>query len=647
MKPFYIFLPFCATIEFIEVLLLKGRNDMFKALRLRSPIPLIVAMGMFVLTAGNWAPTPAPAASPATKPADTQPAAPRIAHIRITGEVQEAPPSFSLLGDTGKNKTLREWLNRLAKARQDDQVAAVAIEFDQASVNWSQASEFADSIRRLRDVKPVYAFLVGGGISQYIVLSSATEVAMEPAGDLEIVGLAAEMTFYRGTLDKLGIVPQMVQVGKFKGAQEPFMSKEPSEELKGEYNKLLDDLYNQLISQVASNRKLKPPDVREAIDHGPFDARLAKRYELVDTLVERSKWEDHVGKKASPDTGKYIWVQNYGQEPKKQLDMSNPFALLNSLFKQPEAPTDSGPIVAIVTAEGTITSGSSGEGFLGGSVIGDRTMVKALKEAAANEKIKAVVVRINSPGGSALASEMIYQAIRDCAIKKPVIASIAGMGASGGYYIALGAPTIYADPTAIVGSIGVVSGKIALDIPRTPDGKEGLYQKLGISTYAMTRGKNAGLELSRPWTDEELETIRTLAQKTYDQFTTRVAESRGKRVLNVSDVAQGRIFTAKLAVANGLVDKIGGMREAVEAARKAAGITGGTIITLPKPKTLADLFTDDTGASSPDYEMDQQMRLLMNAIHPSEGMIYLLNLCRQFQKAKVLMAMPYYVQIKG
>jgi protease IV len=513
---------------------------------------------------------PTPAATATT----TRPAAPRIASIRISGNVMETPPGFMLLGDSGKNKTLREWLNRLAKARQDDQVAAVALELDVTSLGWSQAQELADSVRRLRDVKPVYAFLVSGGIGQYILLSSASELAMDPAGDLEIVGLAAEMTFFRGTLDKLGIEPQMIQIGKFKGASEPFALKEPSEELKGEYNKLLDDLYGQLVSQIAANRKLKTEQVKEAIDQGPFDGRAAKKLQLVDSLVERSKWENSIGRKVAPDTGKYIWVPNYGQEPKKQVDFSNPFALLSSIMGKPENQEPTPPLVAIVHAQGTITSGQSGDGLFGGHVIGDRTLVKALNDAASNDKIKAVVVRIDSPGGSALASEMIYQAIRNCAVKKPVIASIAGMGASGGYYIALGAPTIYADSTALVGSIGVISGKIALDIPKKPDGQEGLFQKLGISTYAMTRGKNAGLELSRPWTPDELETMRTLAQRTYDQFTLRVEESRGKRVNDVKDVAQGRIFTAKQAAINGLVDKIGGLREAVEAARKAAGITG-------------------------------------------------------------------------
>ena len=608
--------------------------------RVLSLILILTCLGLADVVCGK---SPAKSGAAATKsppsaqstPVTTHPAIPRIASIRITGAVSEMPAGFSLFGDS-KNKTLREWLARLAKARQDDDVAAVALELDETSLSWSQAQELADSIRRLREVKPVYAYMVAGGISHYVLMSSATELAMEPSGDLEIVGLAAEMTFFRGTLDKLGVQPQMIQIGKYKGAQEPMMLTAPSPELQGEYNKMLDDLYGQLLSQIAVNRKLKPEQVKDAIDEGPFDGQSAKKFHLVDSLIERSKWEDYIGGKVGGKGGKHLWVANYGQEPRTQLDFSSPFSLLSSLFKAPAGPQIASPIVAIVHAQGMIVSGQGGQGLFGGNMIGDRTLIKTLNEVAANDNIKAVVLRIDSPGGSAMASELIYQAIRNCAAKKPVIASISGMGASGGYYIALGAPTIYADSTALVGSIGVISGKMALD---------GLFAKIGVSTFAFTRGKNAGLELSRPWTPEEIETMRQRAQGTYDLFTSRVTQSRGKRVDNVADVAQGRIFTARQAAGNGLIDKIGGMREAVEAAKKAAGITGGSVISLPRTRTLSDLIMGEDDPSE-SYSADEETRLLTRLIHPSQGAAYFLNLCRELQKQRVLLAMPYFVQIK-
>ncbi len=621
--------------------MLKGNNVMSTGLDKRVLLLILVlacGLSMEGLADKPRTPKAGTKSPPATMPSSAaiHPATPRIANIRITGQILEAPASFSLFGDSGKNKTLREWIGRLAAARQDDQVVAVALEFDEASLKWSQAQELADAVRRLREVKPVYAYTVSSGIAGYTPLSCANELAMEPSGELEIVGLAAELMYYRGTLDLLGIEPQMIQIGKYKGASEPMALTQPSKEFKADFDNVLDDLYNQLIAQIAGNRKLTARQVRDAVDEGPFDAPSAKKFGLVDVLIQRSKWEDHVGKAIAGKDGKYAWVSNYGQEPRKTLDFSNPFSLLATLMKAPAGESLQSPGIAIVCAEGVIVSGLGGDGLLGGNTIGDRTMVKALNEAAANDNIKAVVIRIDSPGGSALASEMIYQAIRNCAAKKPVIASISGMGASGGYYIALGASTIYADSTALVGSIGVISGKYAM---------EGLFKKIGISTYSFTRGKNSGLELSRPWTAQEKETMRKLAQNVYDQFTGRVVESRGKRIDKVEDVAQGRIFTARQAAGNGLIDKIGGLKEAVDAARKAAGITGGPIITLPRSKTLSDLIMgDDTDESS---GVDEQVKVMLKLTNQSEAAAYFLNLCRQLQKQKVLLAMPYYVQIKG
>ncbi len=593
--------------------------------------------------------SPPKAAATATPGASiTKPVAvPHIANIKITGAVLESPASFSLFAMNDKNKTLREWLARLAKARQDDQVAGVALELDDAAISWSQAQELADSVRRLREVKPVYAYICSGGISHYVLLSSATELAMEPAGEIDILGIAAEMTFFRGTLDKLGIEPQMIQIGKYKGASEPMMLKEPSEELKGEYNKVLDDLYGQLVSQIANNRKLKAQDVRDAIDEGPFDSKLAMRHRLVDKLMERAKWENHIAEKTVGAGNKYVWVSNYGQEPKKQLDLSNPFALLGSLLSRPTAEQPAGPITAIVYAQGTIISGQSGEGMLGGNMIGDQTLVKALNEAAANDKVKAVVIRISSPGGSALASEMIYQAIRNCASKKPVVASIAGMGASGGYYIALGVPKIIADSTALVGSIGVISGKLALDIPRTADGKEGIYQKLGISTFAFTRGKNAGLE-ALPAVDGAGNGDHAAARPER----VRAVHRAGCRLARRPRAGGCRRGTgADLHGRTGQGARPGGSDRRAEGSRgrlrDAAHITGGSIITLPRAKTLSDLLTGDDESDSASPFEDEDARILRRVVPDCDGAAYLLNLCRQMQRQRILLALPYYVEFKN
>lgn len=596
------------------------------------------------------APTTKPARAtkaPTTKPAEAT-VKPTIAHIALAGPVLASPPEFSLFAGQSQGVTLREWLQRLAKARNDDQVKAVALEIDSPRMNWAQAQELADAVHRLSAEKPVYAHIVSVDAVSYLVASAARELTMDPSGDLMITGVGTEMMFFRGTLDHIGIEPQMFQIGRYKGAAEPMTRTGPSKELKGEYGKILDDLYDQLCEQIAEQRDLTVPHVRYAVDNGPFSAKSARKYDLIDGMVERIQWKQHVVNKvlgtAKAETA--MWASGYGVKQAKKLDLSNPFTFFGMLMGGKPTQATKDPTVAIIHAEGTISSGSSGSGMFGGKTIGHKTMIRCFQQAADDDNVKAVIFRIDSPGGSALASELIYQAVRQCARKKPVIASIVGVGASGGYYIALGANKIIADPSAITGSIGVVGGKMATT---------GLMNKLGISTFEITRGRNAGLWSSKPWDEREQGIVKTMMEETYRTFTSRVRQGRGSRVKNVADVAQGRVFTARQAVDNGLIDGIGGLREAVIAAQKAAKIKSSHILVLPQPKTLADLLTGSgASAETPMNVKGAAIRALI-AEAPSiltagrenrQGLSYLLTLGEMLGRECVLTAMPYHVSVR-
>ena len=234
---------------------------------------------------------PAKAAKPKAEKKAEQP---NIAQIALKGMVLSSPPEFSLFAGETQGSTLRDWLQRLAEARNDENIQAVALEIGAVGMSWAQAQELADAVRRLNAVKPVYAHITAGSATAYIVGSAGRELTMDPSGELMITGIATEMTFFRGTLDLIGVEPQLFQIGRYKGAAEPMMRTGPSPELKGEYNKLLDDLYNQLCGQIARQRRLTIPHVRYAVDNGPFDGPAAMEYKLVDALVERASWKQHV-----------------------------------------------------------------------------------------------------------------------------------------------------------------------------------------------------------------------------------------------------------------------------------------------------------------------------------------------------------------
>jgi len=570
-------------------------------------------------------------------------AGPTVAHIRVSGPVLSSPPGYSLFAGQTQGLTLREWVQRLAKARNDERVKAVLLEIDTPLMNWAQAQELADAIGRLNKVKPVYAHVTAGGALPYLVGSSAREVAMEPTGTLMIVGLGAELMYFKGALDWLGISAQMIQVGRYKGAAEPFTRTQPSAEFRGQYDKVLDDLYLQLCEQIARQRRLTVPHVKQAIDEGPLDAKQAAEYRLVDRLVPKSQWQEYALKKVTAKDRSAQLVANYAAKKREEVDFSNPFAVFSMMMGGRKKTRAKDPTIAVIYAHGMIMGGKSGEGMLGSRYVGSKTMEQCFAEAEKDDNVKAVIFRINSPGGSALASELIYQAARKCARSKPVIVSIAGLGASGGYYIALGGQKVLADPASLVGSIGVVSGKLAMT---------GLYEKIGLSTFTMTRGQNAGLFLSRRWTEAEQAKMRRLAQRVYNTFTSRVKGSRGKRIKKIEDVAQGRIFTARQAAGNGLIDEVGGFREAVAAACSAAKIKSAHFLTLPRPKTLFDVLYGGAGAAMPTGAdalgpLGSALPAVLSARSPSTaGPVYLLELGRLLQTERVLTAMPHYVSIQ-
>lgn len=586
-------------------------------------------------SAGTDAPASAPAES---KPAKSQPAETpfRVACIRLGGEVLQSPPDFNLFASV-RYMTTQDWLRRLARARQDSRVHAVALEIDRPTMTFAQAIELADAVHRLAKVKPVHTHIVGGSAGSYLVAAAGTDVAMDPAGQVDIVGLAMEIFFYRGALEYLGIQPQFIQIGQFKGAAEPMTRSEPSEPFRKNLQQFLDSSYAVLCDQIARYRDLTRDDVRSRIDRGPFDARSAKKLGLVDRLVTRMDFRGSLARKHKGQT--LAFLDHYARKPEQAVDLSNPLAVLSLMFQGLAGPQTRSPSIAIIHVDGVIVPGASGSSLLGGKRAGAETLCKALAEARDTDAIKAVVLRINSPGGSAIASELIHQAVARTAEDKPVIVSIGHLGASGGYYVAVAGRSIFADESAVVGSIGVVSGKLATD---------GLMDKLHLDSWSATRGRNAGLRLSRPWNKREQALIRRSAKRVYDLFVQRVRQGRGEKIKSLPAVAQGRVFTGRQAAENGLVDHLGGLRDAVAAARQSAGLKGKThYLVLPRPKTLADVLAGRGADTRSPLDTAGLSSVLPDLLgRPTQHLAAMFDLLSLLRQESVLAAMPYLLTVQ-
>jgi protease-4 len=516
-----------------------------------------------------------------------------FAEIILKGSYSEGPQLPGLFGSI--SETLRDALARLDKAAGDDRIAGVVLKFEDPTslhLDWSKVNEFRQAVKRVRDKgKPVYAWLTMPDTPSYLLASACDKVYMPESGVLLLLGLRAEVTFYKNLFDKLDVKPEMLRVGAYKSAAEPYTRTEMSNEFRQEMTELLDDLYGQLVAGIAEGRHLDKAKVEKAIDSGPLTAGDAKAAGLIDGFA----YEDELKARVAEDgkLGEAKLARNYA---KKKMD--DDFSGLQGFIKlmdllagiEPSEATTSGPKVAVVYAVGAIMTGESQNGFLNGEVLGSETLVKAIDKARDDDDVKAIVLRVDSPGGSALASDLIWRSVELAKEKKPVLVSMGYVAGSGGYYISMGADTIVAEPGTITGSIGVVGGKVAFG---------GLLDKVGVTTSVVKRGENAGaMSVLHGFTDTERAAMQRMLDDVYRQFTSKAAQGRGMKVEELEKLARGRIYSGTRAKELKLIDDIGTLSDTIELAKAAAREKGtlgkdekADVITLPKPKSpLEELF---------------------------------------------------------
>ena len=509
-------------------------------------------------------------------------ALPHVAYIDIAEPIVEKPADFSLFSDPDA-LTLRSLLERLTKARDDKQVRAVLITLGaQSDFSFAQAQEIRDAITKLnRAGKKTIVYADAYDTPSYTLASAASHVCLLEGGQIMIPGVGMEAMFAKGLLDKVGVKADYVQIGEYKGADEQYTRTGASEQLKGEMNKLADGLYQQIIDGISLHRNLSKQDVKSIIDDALLTAEAAKNRGLVDELLTQDDLRDLVADELGSE--KVELMHHYGRREMEPPDLSNPFSFFASMAQRREPPIDK-PTIAIIYVDGVITDGEGGEGLFGGSAAGSDDLRKALRSAARDENVKAVVLRIDSPGGSALASEVIWQATRRVADEKPVVVSIGSMAASGGYYVACAGDYIFADPGAIVGSIGVVGGKFVWG---------DLASRLGVTTETFSKGRNADIfSSSKPFDERQRKMITSWMKQTYDLVLDRIQATRKEQIKHIDDVARGRIFAAKQGKDLGLIDEIGGLDASLAFAAEEAELEDGSydVRVFPQPRTLADLM---------------------------------------------------------
>ncbi len=475
--------------------------------------------------------------------------------LRVPAVLNERSPTdlFSLLSGDG-GATVGSVVGALRKAKVDDRVTAVVLAPSPGLSSWAAMQEIRDAVADYRESgKPIVGYLEFGLAPAYYLASACDEVVMTPSSPLILLGVAAYELFLRGALDKIGLEADMVAAGDYKTAINQYTETTFTPEHREATDALVRDMYEQLADGIAEGRGMTPARVRALIDEGPFVSADAVRHGLVDELA----YEDELLARLAPDDDEpsTIDAAAYRRVSARSLGLGG------------------GPRIAVVYAEGPILMGSAGGSLPGmAQIVGSRSTSRAVRQAREDDSIEAIVLRVNSPGGDATASDIIWRELVLARDEKPLVASMSGVAASGGYYIAAPAHAIVAQPGTVTGSIGVFGGKFAA---------RGALEKLGIGMEGVTYGANADLlsPVDR-FSDAGRASMQAQLDDTYERFLQVVADGRKMSRDAVDAVGQGRVWTGRQALERGLVDELGGLRHAVELAKAEAGIDADRDVTL-------------------------------------------------------------------
>ncbi|HTQ56515.1 MAG TPA: signal peptide peptidase SppA [Bryobacteraceae bacterium] len=510
-----------------------------------------------------------------------------VLELTLDGDIPERPPvdvPFGALADRPSPTVTNIWM-LLRKAAADSRIKAVVLEPQSLSVGWGKLAEFRADLEQFKKTgKPLYAYLKTPGSREYYLATAASRIYLAPTDWLNVKGMRFELMYFKKTLDKIGVNVQVEHDGKYKDFGDMFTRTSMSPETRDVLTTVLDGLYSDLLHGIAEGRKKTPDEVRALMDQGPFLAPAA----LSDGLVDALRYQDEMfadldrqvgsGKLTKLSTGHYLKV------PADSLGL------------------DGKHKIAILVGDGTITRGTPDDDGVSSDGIQATGFDKLARRVAADSTIDGVILRIDSPGGDAVASDEIWRQMNLLSKKKPLVISMSDTAASGGYYMAMTGDPIVAYPGTLTGSIGVVFGK--------PD-LHGLYDKLGITKDTLQRGTFASIDSDyRELSPVELAKLKEGIDANYHDFVAKVAQARRHPYPQIDAVAQGRVWLGEQAAANGLVDQLGGIDRALDLVKQKAHIPAAenvTIVMYPPRRSILDLLF----GRSTDSMMEARLRRVL------------------------------------
>ncbi len=497
----------------------------------------------------------------------------------------------------------KDILDNIEKAKNDDKIKGIYLNFSSVNAGFSQIEEIRNKLFDFKESgKFIYSYADSYSQSAYYLASVSDKIALNPEGIIELKGLSAEIMFYKGLMDKLGIDAQIIRHGKFKGAVEPFMYNQMSNENREQIEKLLNSISDYMVDGIATEREgITSEEIHKMINNMYLSSA---RKCLESGIIDKIAYQDQILSDLEDKSEHEITLTDY-------MKVKNPKTSVSDNK------------IAIIYATGEINTGKGSY-----NTIGSETTVEAIREASEDENVKAIVLRVNSPGGSALASEIIWREINLAKQKKKVVVSMGDYAASGGYYIACNADKIFANNSTLTGSIGVFG--------IVPNTKNFLNEKLGVYIETVKTHKHSDIANGyRKLSDDELNVIQNSVEDIYETFITHVSEGRGIPVRKVDEIGQGRVWSGADALSIGLIDEIGGLEDAIASAADLSALEDYRIITLPKKTDMFEEFIESFSA--------KQNIVLPDFLGISEKMINQLEFLNS--KEKIQARIPFIMEV--
>jgi protease IV len=500
--------------------------------------------------------------------------------LEVGGDLTENAPTDVVTYLRGaRTPTVRSVVETIRKAKVDRRVAALMLQpTGFSSPYWGKVQELRDAVLDFKTSgKPVYAYLEYADDRNYYLATAADRIFLMPSATLDLTGVATYALFLRGTFDKIGLVPDMHHIGDYKTAVNAYTEKTYTPAHKQMDEWLNRDLFEQIVRGVAEGRGKSDADVRALVDQAPFLADEALRAGLIDEVAYRDqamqKLRDARGGRLED-----LDAEDYGRVSLSSLGLNR------------------GPRVAVIYASGAIVGGRGGYDPLNGETVGSEELIDAIHDARKDSSVRAIVLRVDSPGGSATASDAIWRELvlaRDEKKDRPLVVSMSDLAASGGYYIAMPGQVIVAQPSTLTGSIGIFGGKFVTG---------GVFENLGAHIESTSIGRHAEMESPiRPFNESELQKINAQLRSFYTDFVRKAAESRRTSPEKIDSLAQGRVWTGRQAKENGLVDELGGLDRAIAIAKERAHLDPSSdveVVTYPRPKSFYQLVSEGWSGSA-------------------------------------------------